>query len=187
LAYVGTENAISGWVVSFLLRARHATPAEATLPLTGFWSGMAIGRFVLGAVAERIGVLWATVIYLTCAIGLELLFASIRVSVASIIFMTLLGFSMGPLFPSGIVLLNRLLPKDLHVGAVSFVASVGQIGAAIFPFGIGALVDMTGIGLFQYAIVALTTVTLVLWVLFSSVRPAATVTVSGADTESIGA
>jgi fucose permease len=132
---------------------------------------MAVGRLALGTVADKIGVAKASLLYIAFALGLEVLFALIRLPVVSVITMTLLGFFMGPLFPSGIVVLTRLLPKQLHVAAVSFVASVGQVGAALLPFAIGAIVDNTGIGIFRFAIIAFTGVTLMLWILFSGLRP----------------
>ncbi|KAF2017695.1 MFS general substrate transporter [Aaosphaeria arxii CBS 175.79] len=168
LAYVGTETAISGWLVSYMTRDRHVSPSFASLSASGFWVGMAIGRLALGTVTDRIGVRRATTGYLLIAIMLELLFAVVRKPAgASNVLVALLGFFMGPMFPSGIVVLARLLPRDLHVAAVSFVASLGQVGGALLPFAIGACVQGWGIGVFVYAIIVFTSVALALWVAFS--------------------
>jgi fucose permease len=77
---------------------------------------------------------------------------------------------MGPLFPSAVVVLTRLLPGELHIAAVSFVASLGQIGAAFLPFAIGAVVQSLGIGVFRYAILVETVLALEVWVLFAKLR-----------------
>jgi fucose permease len=95
----------------------------------------------------------------------------LKLQVVSAILMTLLGFVMGPLFPSGVVILTRLLPVELHVAAVSFVSSLGQIGGAFFPFAIGAVVQSLGIGIFRFAILAQTVSALVLWLGFAGVQP----------------
>jgi fucose permease len=79
---------------------------------------------------------------------------------------------MGPLFPSGVVVLTRLLPGELHIAAVSFVASLGQVGAAFLPFAIGAVVQSLGIGVFRYAILVETVLALEVWILFSKLRTA---------------
>lgn len=171
LTYVGTETAISGWVVSFMLRDRDATPYLASVSSSGYWIGMAIGRLLLGFGTDRMGVRRATVLYLLCAVGIEVLFALIKSPTASVILMTLLGFVMGPLFPSGVVVLTRLLPKELHVAAVSFVSSLGQVGGASLPFAIGAVVQSLGIGVFRYAILLQTTLALAVWVAFARTRP----------------
>ncbi|KAF2260288.1 MFS transporter-like protein [Lojkania enalia] len=170
LAYVGTETAISGWVVSFMVRSRNATPYLASLASSGFWAGMALGRFALGAVTDRLGVGRATIIYFICTIFTQVLFSIVRLPVASIAFMAMVGFFMGPMFPSGVVVLTRLIPKELHIPAVSFVASVGQVGAALLPFGIGAVIQGLGISIFRYAIIVLSTIALLVWIAFSYLR-----------------
>lgn len=170
LAYVGTETAISGWVVSFMLRNRNASPYLANLASSGYWIGMAVGRLILGFSTDKIGVRRATVLYFVCAVGLEVWFASVTSSIASVISMILLGFSMGPLFPSGVVVLTRLLPGELHIAAVSFVASLGQVGGAFLPFAIGAVVQSLGIGIFRYAILLQTLLALVVWIAYARSR-----------------
>ena len=65
-----------------------------------------------------------------------------------------------------------MLPAELHVAAVSFVASLGQVGAALSPFAIGAVIDGMGIGVFRFAIVIETVLALLVWVAFARLRPA---------------
>lgn len=170
LAYVGTEFSISGWIVSFLTRARHATPFLASLSSSSFWTGMAVGRLCLGVVTDRVGVRRATTIYLSVAILLLISFAVAWSPVVSVLLASILGFSMGPLFPSGIVLLTRLLPTELHVSAVSFVNSVGQIGAALLPFAIGAAIQGLGIQVVVVVQIVQLLIALGLWLAFTRVK-----------------
>lgn len=166
LVYVGTESAISGWVVTFMLRARHASTYVASLSSSGFWVGMAVGRLVLGLVTDKVGVRGAVIVYVVVAIVAQAVVAAVDVAAVSIVAVVVVGFFLGPLFPSGIVVLARLLPRDLHVGAVSFVASVGQLGAAFGPFALGSLVQLLGIRTFQVFILVLLVVSLVIWLIF---------------------
>jgi fucose permease len=170
LTYVGTETAIYGWVVSFMLRSLHSTTYESGLAASGYWVGMAVGRLSLGFLTDRLGVRRATVLYFIFAIGIEVLFAMLSSAAISVVLMTALGFVMGPLFPSGVVLLTRSLPAELHVAAVSFVASLGQVGGAFLPFAIGAVVQGLGIGVFRFAILAETVLALLVWVAFVQLR-----------------
>jgi fucose permease len=158
--------------VSFMLRSRAATPYLAGLSLSGFWAGMAVGRLVLGPLTDKIGVRKATTLYFALAISVETLFAILPYRSISVVLMIVLGFLMGPLFPSGVIMLTRLLPKELHVGAVSFVASLGQVGGALLPFGIGAVVQGLGIGVFRFAILIQSVLAMSLWIAFSKLRPA---------------
>lgn len=171
LADVGVETAISGWIVSFMLRSRSATPYLAGLSSSGFWAGMAVGRLVLGPLTDRMGVRRATVLYFILAVLTEILFVVLPHAIVSVVLMVILGFLMGPLFPSGVIVLTQLLPKELHVAAVSFVASLGQVGGALLPFGIGAVVEGLGIGVFKYAILVQSVLAMLLWVVFARLRP----------------
>ena len=171
LADVGVETAISGWIVSFMLRSRSATPYLAGLSSSGFWAGMAVGRLVLGPLTDRMGVRRATVLYFILAVLTEILFVVLPHAIVSVVLMVILGFLMGPLFPSGVIVLTQLLPKELHVAAVSFVASLGQVGGALLPFGIGAVVEGLGIGVFEYAILVQSVLAMLLWVVFARLRP----------------
>ena len=178
LADVGVETAISGWVVSFMLRSRHATPYLAGLSSSGFWAGMAVGRLVLGPLTDRIGVRKATALYFALAVGIEVLFAVLPYAVVSVVLMIVLGFLMGPLFPSGVIVVTQLLPKELHIAAVSFVASLGQVGGALLPFGIGAVVEGLGIGVFRYAILVQSTLAMAIWICFARLRPTGSTTIN---------
>lgn len=170
ITYVGTETTISGWVISFMLRSRDTTPSMAGLTSSGYWIGMVIGRITLGFATDRMGVRQATTLYFLLALVIEALFAVFPSPTVSIVLMTLLGFIMGPMFPSAVIILTRLLPCELHVAAVSFVASLGQIGGAFLPFGIGAVVQSLGIGVFRLAIIVQTMIGLSVWVAFARQR-----------------
>ncbi|CAN8097690.1 unnamed protein product [Discula destructiva] len=176
LAYVGTEAAISGWIVTFLRRARHVAPYTASLASTCFWLGMALGRLALGPCTDRAGVGRSTASYLMIAIALQAGLATVvpdrpshRAVPVVLALIAGIGMFLGPLFPSGIVVLARALsPGEGLVGAVSFVASVGQLGAAALPFALGALATWVGdIEVFQAFIFALLVGTLGVWLLFS--------------------
>jgi fucose permease len=53
-----------------------------------------------------------------------LLYWLVPVFAASAVFVTFLGFFLGPLFPAAIVATTKLLPVEYHVSAIGFVASV---------------------------------------------------------------
>ncbi len=72
--------------------------------------------------------------------------------VASALFISLGAFFLGPTYPSGIMPLTRSLPEHRHIPAVTFVATVGQVGGAVIPSGMGALVQAIGINAFQIVI-----------------------------------
>ncbi|KAI2629870.1 MFS general substrate transporter [Hypoxylon sp. NC1633] len=171
LACIGTENAISGWIVVFMTRVNHASAYLASISSSGFWIGQAAGRLALGVVTDRVGVRTATIAYLVAAIGFEVLFAVIRIPVLSAVAIALLGFCLGPLFPCGVVMVTRLLPRKLHVEAISFVVLIGQVGGALLPFALGALAENLGIQVFQVVVFVQLVGTLLIWLAFPRLPP----------------
>lgn len=109
LAYVGTEYSISGWIVVFMTRVRHASPYLASISSSFFWIAMAVGRFALGYVTDKVGIRLANIIYLFAAITAGMLFSIIEVPIISSIMIAAVGFFFGPLFPSGLVMYVSLL------------------------------------------------------------------------------
>ncbi|KAI5918895.1 MFS general substrate transporter [Camillea tinctor] len=166
LVYVGTEAVISGWIVVFMTRIRHASLYESGLCSTAFWVGMACGRLVLGIVTERVGLRRAVTVYLVFAMLLNILFAVVEMTLVSAILIAFVGFFFGPLFPSSIVMLLGFLPKETHVRAVSFVASIGQVGAALLPFALGTMAQGIGIQSLPIVVSICITVMFMGWNLF---------------------
>lgn len=60
--YVGTEVAIGGWVVTFMMKVRQGTDFASGMTATGFWLGLTAGRASLGFVTPLIGVKFATMV-----------------------------------------------------------------------------------------------------------------------------
>ncbi|KAH9908278.1 major facilitator superfamily domain-containing protein [Xylariomycetidae sp. FL2044] len=166
LTYVGSEAAIAGWIVTFMRRVRQADPYLASLCTSFFWIGITLGRLTLGYITDRIGVRFATALYIGCAIILQAVFAFLPNAVASSVMILIIGYFFGPLFPSGLVILTQSLDRSLHVRAVAIAITFGQIGGALIPSGLGALSELIGMEIFQAVIFAWLLVTLVLWLCF---------------------
>lgn len=122
---------------------------------------------MLGPMTDLVGIRSATVTYLVLFIMSHALFTVSTTPVVLIASAALLGFFCGPLFPNGVVLLLSHLPRRLHVGAVSFVALVGQVGSALLPFGLGALSQHLGIQVFPVVVFGEMVTVLGLWVCFA--------------------
>ncbi|KAK4239270.1 major facilitator superfamily domain-containing protein [Achaetomium macrosporum] len=172
LGYVGAEVALGGWIVTFMLRVRHAERFIAGLTVTFFWLGLTIGRVVLGFVTESIGEKLAITLYLLLSVALELLYWLVPNFAASATFVTFLGFFLGPLFPAAIVVATKLLPSDYHVPAIGFAAAFGGGGAAVIPFAVGAIAQSKGVEVLQPIVLAiLVFILLMWWMLPGGLRP----------------
>lgn len=155
LIYVGIEVSIAGWVVTFMLRVRHATPYLAGATATVFWAGITFGRIVLGFVTARVfrSEKAAVATYMGCAIVCELLFWLVPSTVLSVVMVALLGVTLGPLFPAAVVVMTKLLPKRLHVAGVGFAGALGASGACVLPFAVGAIAQARGVWVLQPIVV----------------------------------
>ncbi|KAK4941769.1 hypothetical protein LTR10_018373 [Elasticomyces elasticus] len=167
LIYVGAEVSIGGWIVTFMLRVRHGPAFGSGMTSTGFWLGVTVGRFVLGFVTERWfkSERWAVATYLACSVAVELMFWLIDNFYVSAVMIGFLGFFLGPMFPAGVVVITKLLPKRLHVPAVGFAAAFGASGATIFPFAVGAIANAAGVKVLQPIILAMLVLALGVWML----------------------
>ncbi|KAI1624515.1 major facilitator superfamily domain-containing protein [Exophiala viscosa] len=165
LIYVGAEVSIGGWIVTFMLRVRHGPAFGSGMTSTGFWLGVTVGRFLLGFVTERLfkSERWAVATYLVCSVAAELVSWLVDNFYVSAVMIGFVGFFLGPMFPAGVVVITKLLPKRLHVPAVGFAAAFGASGATIFPFAVGAIANAVGVKVLQPIILAMLVLALGVW------------------------
>lgn len=165
LGYVGSEVSLGGWIVTFMLQVRDAKPFLAGLTVTLFWLGLTIGRVTLGFVTGRIGEKLAILIYLVLCIGLEILYWLIPSFAASVVFVILLGYFLGPLFPAAVVAASKLLPREYHVSAIGFAAAFGGGGAAVLPFVVGVIAQHKGVEVLQPIVIAIFVAIILTWLM----------------------
>jgi fucose permease len=125
---------------------------------------MTVGRLGLSFLTSRLGEFYSVLLYLFLAVLLELIFWLVPSLITSAITVALLGAVMGPMFPTAIVLVTKLLPRSLHVGTIGFGTAFGGSGGAVFPFLVGAIAQRKGVRTLQPVILALLVVIAGLWV-----------------------
>ncbi|KAH7127609.1 MFS transporter [Dactylonectria macrodidyma] len=174
LAYVGSEVALGGWLVTFMMKVRHGSAFASGIVTSGLWAGITLGRICLGFVtgrffsSERV----AVICYLSAAMALELMFWLIPNFVSSAICVSFLGFFLGPLFPCVIVCISRLLPLSMKTVAIGICAAVGASGASIVPFLVGAIAQAKGVTVLQPIILAFLALCMLLWLCLPRQRQA---------------
>lgn len=128
---------------------------------------MAIGRYALGAVSERMGLRSAVALYILAAGCAQFVLVAIDQVTVILVVLGVCGFFLAPLFPSGIVLLVSRTPPQDRVGMVAAVIAMGQIGGAVVPFGMGLLATHLGIQYLLHVTLGLSVALLVLWAIVS--------------------
>jgi fucose permease len=172
--YVGLELSVGNWGFSMLVGGRGMTALLAGYIVSGFWLGLTLGRFVIGPFAARVG--WTTVgLTFTClsgTAGVTLLVWALPGSAAAGAGMVLLGFCLGPIFPTTMALAPNLTEPRLVSTAIGVTNGVSVVGGAVLPWLAGALVQLSGARALLPFVFALALLQLGVWRLIMARVPA---------------
>jgi len=153
-----------------MTQVRSADSFSSSLTSTGFWAGMTVGRLGLSFLTAYLGEFTSVLLYLALSLALELIFWLVPSFYVSAVAVALLGVFLGPLFPTAIVLVTKLMPRELHVGSIGFATAFGGSGGAVFPFIVGALAQAKGVKTLQPVIVGILAALSGLWLLVPTKR-----------------
>ncbi|GHO94024.1 MFS transporter [Reticulibacter mediterranei] len=158
--YCGVETSIGNWAYSFLLEQRQEPELLAGWIVSGYWMGLTLGRFIFSDLAKRLHISISGMMYL--ALGGTLLGLLILTTVpgvaADALGFGLIGFSIGPIYPTTVALVPNLVPARVVANTIGFLIGLSTLGIAIFPWFAGTLAQYSGIwSLLPYtAVLALT-------------------------------
>jgi fucose permease len=142
--YMGTEQALGGWLFTYGRQSAGLAAPAASVLTALFWLSLVAGRLaaigILGRASNRV----------TLFGGVLLGAAGIAVLVLGSVFSPLLwlgaivvGFGLGPLFPTTLALGAQLAP--MRAGAVtSLVVASGSVGVMVLPYASGAVMARAG-------------------------------------------
>ena len=145
--YVGLEMSLGNWGFSYLVQARALPGAVAGYAVSGYWLGLTVGRFLISPVASRAGATTAGMIYaclagVTAAATLAWLSPAAALSVTALM---LIGFFLGPVFPTTMAIAPRLTQARLAPTAIGVMNAGSVVGAAALPWLAGAIAQREGI------------------------------------------
>jgi fucose permease len=140
--YVAAEIGVSSWLVRFL---SSLSVAGATAVLSGFWTGLALGRLLSGWVAERTDYYAFTLGCIALA-SLSLAGAVLApwLPVSALLF-ALTGMFFGPIFPMIMALGGNIYPHRLAALGGSL-TTAAVVGGLIYPPLMGLLESRIGLG-----------------------------------------
>jgi fucose permease len=79
----------------------------------------------------------------------------------------LLGFFFGPLFPTTVAVLPRLVPVRVVPSAIGFLVGMSVVGGGLFPYAAGALAQGVGLGSLMPYTLLLAVLQVATWVLIT--------------------
>jgi fucose permease len=141
-AYVAAEVGVSSWIVRFL---GTAPVAEATLALSGFWGGLALGRLAAARVSDRFSPLTFAAVAAFLAGAFVVLAVLAPSTELSALGFALAGFASGPVFPMIIASGGELFPRRLAATTGTLTAAA-VVGGIVYPPLIGFASSSVGIG-----------------------------------------
>ncbi len=140
--YVGTENAVGGWIASYARDVALLSAGAAAMAPSAFWGALLLGRGIAPGVLRlhsertiyRLGLLTAvvgtTLVLTTHVVPLLLTGAAI------------VGLGLAALFPITVAVLSRDLGENSQrLGGFFF--AIGNMGGATIPFLVGAVSTQT--------------------------------------------
>jgi fucose permease len=163
--YVGLEVGVGDWAFGYLVEARGQTDLLAGYAVSGYWFGLTAGRFLLSPIVTRLG-LTATGLMNTCLVGVTLITALTWLlpgKAAATAGLVLLGFFLGPIFPTAMALAPRLTPARLVPTSIGIMNAGSVVGGSSFPWLAGAIAEGTGVWTLLPFTLALSLLQHVIW------------------------
>ncbi|ODV95965.1 hypothetical protein PACTADRAFT_16143 [Pachysolen tannophilus NRRL Y-2460] len=146
--YVGGEVAFGNWLYNYLLKVEDTTGVKASYITSSYWFALTLGRFLLGLVIGK----WFenneyTVAMFLCALiaASAFLFAFVDTLAFKILTIALLGFFVGPMYPTSVIVAMKTIPSSVIVLAIGFIVGTSSTGASVLPYSIGWLSEMKSI------------------------------------------
>ncbi len=149
--YVAAEVGVSSWLVRFLEPAPLGT---ATLGLSLYWAGLAVGRLVSSLVADRFDHVRFTIacsVLLAVALVGAIAVPSLPISIA---LFAIAGFASGPIFPM-IQAIGGERYADRSAAVGGLLTGFGVVGGTVYPPLMGVLSVTVGLTVAMYGNVIL--------------------------------
>ncbi|GAA0840211.1 MFS transporter [Streptosporangium amethystogenes subsp. fukuiense] len=163
--YVGLEISVGNWGFTFLVEEHAQTGLTAGYISSGYWLGLTLGRFLISPVATRMGLTAVGMTY-ACLAGVTasavLTWAAPGAAVATAGFL-LLGFFLGPVFPTAMAVVPDLTTARLVPTAIGIMNGISVIGGAVLPWLTGAIGQSAGIWTLMPSAVLLALLQFALW------------------------
>jgi fucose permease len=144
--YVGLEIGVGTWAYSYLVQARGLPDIVAGSAVSGYWLGLTAGRFLISPIATRLGASSVATVYV-CLAGITAAAALVwlaPIAALAVAALALLGFFLGPVFPTTIAMAPQLTAPRSVPTAIGVMNAGSVLGASIAPWAAGAIAQQAG-------------------------------------------
>jgi fucose permease len=145
--YVGLEIGVGNWGFSYLVEGRDQSDLLAGYVISGYWLGLTAGRFLLSPLVTRLGLTAVGLMY-TCLFGVTgaaLLTWVLPGTVPAVVGLVLLGFFLGPIFPTAMAVAPLLTSARLVPSAIGVMNAGSVVGGSALPWLAGTIAQGVGV------------------------------------------
>jgi fucose permease len=163
--YVGLELGVGNWAFGYLVESRGQTEVLAGYAVSGYWFGLTAGRFLLSPIVTRLGLTAAGLMNI-CLAGVTFITALtwlVPGRAAATAGLVLLGFFLGPIFPTVMAVAPLLTTARLVPTSIGIMNAGSVIGGASFPWLAGAIAQGAGVSTLLPFTLALSLLQHVIW------------------------
>ncbi|KAJ7753374.1 major facilitator superfamily domain-containing protein, partial [Mycena maculata] len=165
LVYVGVEVTVGGWIVTFIINVKGGGPSSGYISSGFFGVGIMVGRLALLWLNKKIGEHRVLYLYVSLAIGLELIVWFVPSLTGSAVAVSLIGVFLGSVYPIVMNRVGKVVPRWLLSGSIGWIAGFGQAGSALLPFMTGVIASKAGIRALQPLLISMMALLPILWAL----------------------
>jgi fucose permease len=144
--YVGLELGVGNWAFSYLTEGRGHGTTLAGYTVSGYWFGLTLGRFLISPLAVRVGMTASGMMH-ACMAGVLAAAAIawlVPGTVAAVVGLVLLGFFLGPIFPTTMAVVPDVTTARLVPTAIGVINAGSVFGGSALPWLAGAVAQGVG-------------------------------------------
>jgi fucose permease len=163
--YVGLEVGVGNWAFSYLTEARGQGELLAGYTVSGYWLGLTLGRFLISPLATRMGVTPVGMVF-ACMTGVTIAASATWLlpgTAAASTGFALLGFFLGPIFPTTMSVAPHVTTARLVPTAIGVMNAGSVIGGSALPWLAGTISQNAGIWTLLPFAVTLALLELAVW------------------------
>ncbi|WP_117208024.1 MFS transporter [Allorhizocola rhizosphaerae] len=158
--YVGIEFSMGNWSFGYLVQERGQSEAISGYAVSGYWFGLTAGRFVLSPIVARLGLGTVGLMY-TCLVGVA---GSVGLTwLAPIAGLAVLGFFLGPIFPTTMAVTPQLVEPRMVPSAIGMLNAGSVVGGSLMPWLAGVVAQGVGVWTLLPFTLALALLQLAVW------------------------
>ncbi len=171
--YVAAEDGLNAWIPTFFRLERGFPAYQASQILSFYWLAIAAGRLIISLLVKKIDLAKLTIIISIAGFISMLLGILVEKKHLNLVLFMLTGLFFSGIWPNIIALSINYFSNDRRKDTfVSFIVSIGGIGALMAPWMVGSIFKRSSLFFGLLACVIFMFIEIILLLFLSKIKPA---------------